>query len=818
MRREDSEEIDRRDRNVYVNTITGSNIMNNGVKESQQYLVDISTKKSIFKRKGFYRNVSITLLIVIILLIIALIVITTCYVKTAKYYSMSICTSGDCLRSASNLRLSMDLSVDPCEDFYNYTCGKWTEEHINHGWYSRFSTFETINERVIVSTLNFLNSNESKSEPLPVKQSRDLYKSCMNLESINKLGYSVIFKYLKLIELPSVPKIFNATEQEVDSYQFDWIKADVNSKKMFATDLFVQFLVDADIFNRSQNVMFLGSSRATSPLPSPFKKSNYKKNKSKQDDKTKNEDEDETYEKTYKNVAKVVMRIIVGNVTKAPDEKSLQKIVDLLWNVTETLSDLAGDDDDYESDEEEYYDFKKMKISELQNLTTTYLKRNNLDLPHTRNIWENYIKLLYKDLPEIKLDLNGNDLIHFLPSELDYLINVVLFLTESPGVAIELYAWYQAVYSMIINTTTEIVNFIYNQVYEGKTTSVLRTRSMSCADNVVLKFMGVAVSYGIVDKTFLNATKPKVETMLKNIKDAFVERVKKITWMDDETKDATLEKSSEMVSFIGFPEWLLNKTALEIYYDGIIIKNDTYLENMISVIREYVRFTLGDIRRENPRTWRTDPITVNAYNYFGDNSINVPIAILSFPIYHLGLEVLNYGAMGSVLGHELTHGFDNTGRKFDKYGNYIQWWSNETIETFETKTKCFVEQYNNYTLPNIDDSVNGKMTLGENLADNGGLNHAFLAYKNYVKKNGKEKLLPGFENYSHEQLFFIAYANVYCETPTRESLVSQLKTDEHSPNSVRVIGTLHNSDDFVKAFKCPRGSKMNPKKEKCRIW
>ncbi|KAI4463570.1 zinc metalloprotease family m13 neprilysin-related [Holotrichia oblita] len=668
-----------------------------------------------------------------------------------------VCTSEECLRSAANLKLSMDFNADPCDDFYQYVCGNWKQEHINHGWYSRFSSFETINERIAVSTMDFLKSNSTKGEPLPVTQSRDLYKSCMdvgksrNSSPLPRYTFSLIVLFTIVISFPLSPFTFKK-----------YVDKKTTRRKRVKLEL----------------------------------------------------DEEELFESAYKRVVVTVMKAIISNVTKVPSEKVLVEASNIIWNITDDISELAGDDDDEFDEDFDDLDVRTIKASELQNLTDFLMKENNLK---PKEVWKTYFNMLFQDIENVTLDLDGKDLIRYLPNDLDYINSIVVYLAKKRSIYLELYAWYHTVYSMIVSTTTEISEYIYKESAPFKKNSILRSRSMDCAD-LVIEFMGIAVSYGIADKSFLTVTKPKVDEMLINIKDAFVQRVKTLKWMDEKTKNATLEKSEEMVSFIGFPEWLLNKSALEYYYAGITIANDTFLENMLSIIEQYTPYRLANLREINPRTWRTDPTTVNAYNYFGDNSINVPMAILSFPIYHLGLEVLNYGAIGSVLGHELTHGFDNTGRKFDKYGNYIQWWSNDTIETFEKKTECFVAQYENFSLPNINATVNGKMTLGENLADNGGLHHAFLAYKNYQNLHGTEPQLPGFEKFNDEQIFFIAFGSIWCESRSDESLKSQLKHDEHCPNPIRVAGTLQNSDDFSKAFNCSMGSKMNPKKNKCRIW
>lgn len=137
--------------------------------------------------------------------------------------------------------------------------------------------------------------------------------------------------------------------------------------------------------------------------------------------------------------------------------------------------------------------------------------------------------------------------------------------------------------------------------------------------------------------------------------------------------------------------------------------------------------------------------------------------------------MLNYGALGSILGHELTHGFDNTGRLYDQFGNKRFWWSNSTVEIFVNKSECFIQQYDNFTIPKVNMTVQGKTTLGENIADNGGLNYAFLAYNNYVRRHGSELKLVGFENYTMEQMFFISFGGV-SNTPHFNNLAIVITT------------------------------------------
>ncbi|TMW40198.1 hypothetical protein DOY81_014722, partial [Sarcophaga bullata] len=178
---------------------------------------------------------------------------------------------------------------------------------------------------------------------------------------------------------------------------------------------------------------------------------------------------------------------------------------------------------------------------------------------------------------------------------------------------------------------------------------------------------------------------------------------------------------------------------------------------------------------------------------------------------------LNYGSIGTILGHELTHGFDDSGRMFDKNGNLVQWWSNDTISEYINRTECFIDQYSHYYLPDIEEYIDGELTLGENIADNGGMREAFHAYRLYVREYGREKMkLPGLEHFTHEQLFFISFGNLWCESYTPAASRYALE-DSHCPGKIRLRGVLTNSHEFANTFKCPRGSGMNPDEPKCRI-
>ncbi|KPJ19277.1 Endothelin-converting enzyme 1 [Papilio machaon] len=209
------------------------------------------------------------------------------------------------------------------------------------------------------------------------------------------------------------------------------------------------------------------------------------------------------------------------------------------------------------------------------------------------------------------------------------------------------------------------------------------------------------------------------------------------------------------------------------------------------------------------------PSTVNAYYTPTKNQIVFPAGILQLPFYDGdNPKSVNYGAMGVVMGHELTHAFDDQGREYDRFGNLNQWWNNATIGRFKKRAKCIQEQYSNYTMEGL--YLNGKQTLGENIADNGGLKASFHAYLDYSKNAKVNYTLPGLK-YNHRQLFFISFAQVWCSSMTKESTKMQIEKDDHTVAKYRVIGPISNLKEFSQEFNCSVKSNMNPE-HKCEVW
>jgi predicted metalloendopeptidase len=304
--------------------------------------------------------------------------------------------------------------------------------------------------------------------------------------------------------------------------------------------------------------------------------------------------------------------------------------------------------------------------------------------------------------------------------------------------------------------------------------------------------------------------------MVHDIESAMDQDLDTLDWMSPATKVRAKEKLHAIADKIGYPDHWRDYSKLSISPTDTLgnAEHATAFEND----RELDKIGKPVDKLE----WGMTPPTVNAYYNSSMNDINFPAGILQPPFYDPKADLaVNFGHVGAVIGHELTHGFDDEGKKFDAQGNLSDWWTADDTKKFEAKTSCIVNEYGSFVAvpgktPQDDVKVNGELTLGENTADNGGLVLAYIAYLQRAKEDGIDtgKKIDG---YTGPQRFYIAFAQNWCENARPEQVRNQVLTDPHSPDHFRANGAIVNQPGFAAAFSCKKGSAMVPDNS-CRVW
>ncbi|RCI04941.1 hypothetical protein CU098_012866, partial [Rhizopus stolonifer] len=358
--------------------------------------------------------------------------------------------------------------------------------------------------------------------------------------------------------------------------------------------------------------------------------------------------------------------------------------------------------------------------------------------------------------------------------------------------------------------------------------SPFQTRSSICVDKV-LDNMGLVAGRFYAMITFAGEEdRLKLEEMAEAIKESLGNRIKKSDWLDESTRQAAIKKLGAMKKTIGYSTELPDERSpfgIHDYLNGLDTSANSFYENEKAVTRwalsKYWE-TFG--RKLSSTEWIgvAAPQVVNAFNLLSKNSIVVSAAFAQKPNYDTNYpDYLNYGGIGQTLGHEYSHGFDDIGSQYDEHGVERNWWSDETHAKYTEKAQCFINQYSKAFVRDDDGhkyTIDGSLTLGENIADNEGLSATFDAYMK-LKESGKgyNPILPGLQNFSPEALFFINAGRSFCSKPL-PGTVKDFISDEHAPDSVRANKVFQNSHEFARVFNCPIGSKMSPKTKKCKIW
>lgn len=429
-----------------------------------------------------------------------------------------------------------------------------------------------------------------------------------------------------------------------------------------------------------------------------------------------------------------------------------------------------------------------MKTEELRDVEKTYNKKKVSELkllvPEVEWLW------FFKHIDLLRVR-------EVIVTQLGFMRQVSAELARTPLSTWRAYMRWSTAISNAYLLSDNFVNEEFN--FFGKTLVGLKKKEPEWKRviDVLDSNIGEALGKEYVKRYFPPEAKKKVDDLVEHLFSAYRKRIGNVDWMSKQTKEVALKKLSRMKRKIGYPDKWKS-------YQGLLIDHHSYAENVFRAThfeqkREFARLH----KRVDQTEWYMTPQTVNAYYAPSMNEIVFPAGILQPPLYSPEVEEpFNYGAIGSIIGHEMTHGFDDTGAKFDHKGNFNNWWSHEDKRRFIQKTRLLVTQFNQYNVENL--FVNGKLTLGENIADLGGLTIAYDALEEHLKHNKNET----WSDFTPQQLFFLGFATAECAQERPERSRTMVLVDQHAPPIFRVNGPLSNFSKFYEVYGVKRGDKL----------
>jgi len=449
----------------------------------------------------------------------------------------------------------------------------------------------------------------------------------------------------------------------------------------------------------------------------------------------------------------------------------------------------------------------------------TRLAKASMTRLERRDPYKSYNKMKISELEALSPGISWTDLISLLNIGDITEINVSqpMFFREISTMThdTELETWKSWMRFSLVNSSSPYLSsgFVnahfdfYGKFLSGKKAQLPRWKRVLAESNNAL---GEAIGELFVEQYFPPRSKERMLELVGNLKIALAERIHNLTWMSDSTKVEALEKLNTMKVKIGYPDTWRDYSKLE-------IGTQSYFENAREASLFNYRYNINKIGKPVDKTeWGMNPQTVNAYYNPSWNEIVFPAAILQPPFFYTDADdAVNYGAIGMVIGHEMTHGFDDQGRNYDKNGNLTNWWTKDDAEKFRNRSQVLVEHYNQFIIKD-EVKANGQLTLGENIADLGGLNIAYCALLKAWEKNPPETEIEGF---TPTQRFFLAYAHVWANNINDEEMLRRTREDVHSLGHLRVNGPLQHMQQFAEAFQVGPGDPMFlPEEKRAYIW
>lgn len=648
----------------------------------------------------------------------------------------------------------MDKSVKPSDDFFNFVNGTWVKQTEIPSDRTRWGSFDELRQNTDKDALAILKEAQADKKLDPKSDQAkavNLYKTILDTVSRNKQGITPLKPILAKINSVKNVKDIQALLIEMEPY---------GGLGFFGS------YIGSDDKNSNRNVLSVGPGRVGLPDRDYYV----------------SEDAD-SKEKKAKYELHVARMLQYLGEKPADAKKDATRVVAIETAMSKPRFDRVERRDSRKS-------YNPMTVADLQKLTPSIN-------------WNTYFTAV--KLPKIDT---------LIVSQPKYMVALEQIFKDYKVEDLKAYMKWTLLNRSTAMLSTEIENANFD--FYGKTlTGAIKQRPRDeRALQTVNGSVGEALGKLYVAKKFPPEAKAKAESMIKNVFLAFENRINNLPWMSKATKVSAIEKLHKSRIKVGYPDKWKD-------YSGLTITSPenggSYFENMKNLSKWSYEDDLTKLNKPVDKDeWFMSPQTVNAYFNSSYNEIVFPAAILQPPFYdYKADEAVNYGGIGAVIGHEISHGFDDSGSRYNADGNLVDWWSAEDLEQFTGLGGALADQYSALQ-PLPGTFVDGKFTLGENIGDLGGVNAAYDGLQIYLKQNGNPGLIDG---YTPEQRFFISWATIWRTKARDEAIKNQVKTDPHSPGMYRAYVPLQNVDAFYKAFDIKKGDGMYVEPEKrVKIW
>jgi len=654
-----------------------------------------------------------------------------------------------------------DRTLDPCEDFYKFACSKWFSANPippDQAYWNTSSGLNLWNETILREAMQAASAQAASRTPVQQKVA-DFWTACMDEKGIDAAGVRDLAPELRRIDgLRTKNELADEIAHLHSTLPGAWQLDDNQTGAALLGFASIQDLDEASL-------VVVAIDQGGMGLPG---RDLYLK-------------EDAKSERLRSQYLHHIKKILL--LTGRTDAEATGEAADVF--AIETAIAKAAMDNVSRRDPKNVNN--KMSLEQVQALTPSFN-------------WKRYISLVGAPAPH-----------HYIVTSPQFFKGLERLLQQHSLEQWKAYLRWQLVHASAPYLPTPFVNEdfdFYSHTLSGVEEQLPRwRRCVRSAD----RNLGEALGQVYVERAFPPESKARALQLMKDLESALKRDIDDLDWMTPATKKAAQEKLQAIEEKIGYPHHWRD-------YSAVKITSTSYLKNIHEATAFEFKRQLAKVNKPVDRMeWSMTPPTIDAYYNAQLNTINFPAGILQPPFFDPKADAaVNYGAIGAVIGHEVIHGFDDQGRKFDARGNFRDWWNEQDAKSYEKRGNCFADQYSQ-EVPEAGVKQNGRLTQGEDTADNGGTRLAFMALQDRLQKDGTELDETGPDGWTARQRFFLSYANSYCLEARPDAIRTHVLTDPHSFSRYRVNNVVSNMPEFHRAFGCKSGSPM-VSVNSCRVW